>query len=226
MFYIGNIWKAVLAKLCLSGLINAYEAQILHQVCPVEDVRGCILKRFVVNGHYIIRSNSLAYLLVLAEIISSALKIEAICSSETSIAAQHTTWRHIPEDDTLCNHRCVNLKSYNFTCYLCQPDSCVGLGDLRVTSKPVWEGRQAISALSTQNKITLLWVHVHSESQGTDADALVKEVSNNLSLDPAPAISFSSFLECFRCTVYVFLYLYDLFHIMLQMYCICVFVFV
>jgi hypothetical protein len=35
-----------------------------------------------------------ACLLVLAEIISSTLKMEAICSSETSR-------RHIPEDDTL-----------------------------------------------------------------------------------------------------------------------------
>jgi hypothetical protein len=53
-----------------------------------------------------------AYLLVLAEIISSTLKMEAICSSETSVATQQTTRRHIPEDDNLHNHRCENLKSY------------------------------------------------------------------------------------------------------------------
>jgi hypothetical protein len=41
------------------------------------------------------------HLLVLAEIISSTLKMEAICSSETSVATQQTTRRHIPEDDTL-----------------------------------------------------------------------------------------------------------------------------
>jgi hypothetical protein len=33
------------------------------------------------------------------------------CSSETSVATQRTTQRHIPEDDTLHNHRCENLKS-------------------------------------------------------------------------------------------------------------------
>jgi hypothetical protein len=32
-------------------------------------------------------------------------------SSETSDATQQTTRRHIPEDDTLHNHRCENLKS-------------------------------------------------------------------------------------------------------------------
>jgi hypothetical protein len=42
----------------------------------------------------------------------STLKMEAICSSETSVATQETTWRHIPEDDTLHNQRCENLKSY------------------------------------------------------------------------------------------------------------------
>jgi hypothetical protein len=53
-----------------------------------------------------------AYLLVLAEIISSTLKMEAIFSSETSVSTQQTTRRYIPEDDTLHNHRCKNLKSY------------------------------------------------------------------------------------------------------------------
>jgi hypothetical protein len=52
-----------------------------------------------------------ACLLVLAEIISSTLEMEAICSSETSVATQRTTRRHVPEDDTLHNHRCGNLKS-------------------------------------------------------------------------------------------------------------------
>jgi hypothetical protein len=47
-----------------------------------------------------------------AEIFSSAMKMEAICSSETSVAFQQTTRRHTPEDDTLHNHCCENLKSY------------------------------------------------------------------------------------------------------------------
>jgi succinate dehydrogenase/fumarate reductase cytochrome b subunit len=51
------------------------------------------------------------YLLVLAEIISSTLKMEAICSSETSVVTQQTTRRHIPEDDTLqCLKKLANLR--------------------------------------------------------------------------------------------------------------------
>jgi hypothetical protein len=47
-----------------------------------------------------------------AEPISSTLKMEAISSSETSVDTQRTTRRHIPEDDTLQNQRCENVKSY------------------------------------------------------------------------------------------------------------------
>jgi hypothetical protein len=43
--------------------------------------------------------------------------MEAICSSETSVETQRTTRRHIPEDDTLHNHRRENLKS-NLNGYL------------------------------------------------------------------------------------------------------------
>jgi hypothetical protein len=38
--------------------------------------------------------------------------MEAICSSETSVETQRTARSHIPEVDTLHNHRCENLKSY------------------------------------------------------------------------------------------------------------------
>jgi hypothetical protein len=52
-----------------------------------------------------------ACLLVLAEIISSTLTMEAICSSETSVATQQTTRRHIPEDDTLpVKNECLYIK--------------------------------------------------------------------------------------------------------------------
>jgi hypothetical protein len=53
-----------------------------------------------------------ACLLIFAKLISSTLKMEAICYSVTSVDTQRTTRRYIPEDDTLHNHPCENLKSY------------------------------------------------------------------------------------------------------------------
>jgi hypothetical protein len=58
------------------------------------------------------------YLLVLAEIISSTLKMEAMSSSETSVVTQQPTRRHIPENDSLHNHRCENLKSYTIPVHI------------------------------------------------------------------------------------------------------------
>jgi hypothetical protein len=41
----------------------------------------------------------------------STLKTEAICSSETSVDFQQTTWCYIPEDSTLHNHRDLYIHS-------------------------------------------------------------------------------------------------------------------
>jgi hypothetical protein len=43
---------------------------------------------------------------------SSALKMMATCSSETSVGFRRTTRRYIAEDITFHSHRCHNLKSY------------------------------------------------------------------------------------------------------------------
>jgi hypothetical protein len=42
----------------------------------------------------------------------STLKMEVTCSSETLIDFQRTTRPYIPEERTLHNHRCEELKSY------------------------------------------------------------------------------------------------------------------
>jgi hypothetical protein len=50
----------------------------------------------------------------------STLKMEAIFSSETSVDTPRTTRRYIPEDGTLHNYRCENLKFYTFVqCLRC-----------------------------------------------------------------------------------------------------------
>jgi hypothetical protein len=53
-----------------------------------------------------------AFTLVSCSAYSSTLKMEAVYYSETSVDFQRTTRRYIPEDGTLHNHRCKNLKSY------------------------------------------------------------------------------------------------------------------
>jgi hypothetical protein len=88
--------------------------------CPEEKspLAICVFSSF--RFSVLVASLTPAYFLVLAEIISSTLKMEVICSSETSVATQQTTRRHIPEDDTtLHNHRCENLKSYTHFLCLC-----------------------------------------------------------------------------------------------------------
>jgi hypothetical protein len=66
----------------------------------------------VVKAHRVVRRIVQHCLLAGLLNYSSTLKMEAMRSSETSGTTQRTTRRHIPEEDTLQNHRCENLKSY------------------------------------------------------------------------------------------------------------------
>jgi hypothetical protein len=52
--------------------------------------------------------------------IFRVLKMETTCSSETSLAFQRTTRRHVPEDIHLHNHRCENqtLEKFKITIYI------------------------------------------------------------------------------------------------------------
>jgi hypothetical protein len=59
------------------------------------------------------RKNKLSKKPGLKQVVS--LKMEAICSSETSVDTQRTTRRYIPENGDLHNHRCDNFKSYKFS---------------------------------------------------------------------------------------------------------------
>jgi hypothetical protein len=66
---------------------------------------------FCIKGRQVV--NFACHLLArwFAEPISSTLKMEAICSSETSVDTQQTTRRHIPKYDTL---QVVNLLFNSF----------------------------------------------------------------------------------------------------------------
>jgi hypothetical protein len=57
-----------------------------------------------INPDFRLADYSVSHLLAcwfLAELTSPTLKMEAICSSETSVDTQRTTRRHIPEDGTI-----------------------------------------------------------------------------------------------------------------------------
>jgi hypothetical protein len=53
-----------------------------------------------------------AFMLVPCSAYFSTLKMEAICSSETSVEFQRTTGRYIPENGTLHNYCSDKIKSY------------------------------------------------------------------------------------------------------------------
>jgi hypothetical protein len=59
-----------------------------------------------------------AFMLVSCLAYSSILKMEAICFPEASVVFQRTTQCYTPEDRTLHNHQCEDLKSYNFSSFL------------------------------------------------------------------------------------------------------------
>jgi hypothetical protein len=59
---------------------------------------------------------------------SSTLNMEVTCSSEMSVDFQWVTWCYIPEDITLHNHHCENLKSYTCKCFcLFLVEACVSV---------------------------------------------------------------------------------------------------
>jgi hypothetical protein len=58
---------------------------------------------------------------------SSTLKMEATCSSETSVDFQQATLHYIPEDRTLHTHLCENLKSYEDSSVLSVSTRCVSV---------------------------------------------------------------------------------------------------
>jgi hypothetical protein len=68
------------------------------------------------NEYDVSSEQIIAFLSVCFISFSSTLKMEAACSSETSVNFQRTMHRYIPADRTLNNRRCENFKSYIKLC--------------------------------------------------------------------------------------------------------------
>jgi hypothetical protein len=65
------------------------------------------------------------------------LKMEALCSFETSVDTQRTTLRYIPEDGTIHNHRFENLKFYSLVYFLSERLPGVTEGNHETYHQPV-----------------------------------------------------------------------------------------
>jgi hypothetical protein len=52
---------------------------------------------------------------------SSTLKMEVTCSSKTLVVFRRMAWHYIPQDRTLHNHCCENLRSYAVIFYFINP---------------------------------------------------------------------------------------------------------
>jgi hypothetical protein len=67
---------------------------------------------FHIQGSSMKQEKVTSFMLVVCLAYILTMKLEATCSSETSDDFQRNTRRYIPENRTLNNRRCVNLKSY------------------------------------------------------------------------------------------------------------------
>jgi hypothetical protein len=94
---------AVFVLEVLYSCLNINQSTIFWDITPCSPLR--------VN-----RSGSACHLLSHWFLLAyfSTLKMEAICSFEMLVDIQRTTWCYIPEDGTLHNHSCENLRSYKY----------------------------------------------------------------------------------------------------------------
>jgi hypothetical protein len=93
-----------------------------HEIChiAVSHLKSTVFRDILIMLCSPLKVNWLAllgtcFMLVSCMAYSSTLKMEVTCSSETLVHVPLNTECHIPEDRTIHNHRCENLKSYNIS---------------------------------------------------------------------------------------------------------------
>jgi hypothetical protein len=106
----------VLKQWCVSYVGHGHEA-VLDQLREVSVLNN--IQIFVLNC---METDLLTtcFMLVSCCVCSSTLTMEVTCSFEASVYFQRTTRRYIPEDRSIHNHRCENLKFciVLFVCFL------------------------------------------------------------------------------------------------------------
>jgi hypothetical protein len=110
LFEIWFNWKSLLR---ISEIKQYFNYIFRVQETSSESIyRFCILWLYLSQDKpFHIRVHSSAFTLVFFSAYST-LKMEALFSSETSVNFQRIIRPYIPEDSTLYNHCCENLKSY------------------------------------------------------------------------------------------------------------------
>jgi hypothetical protein len=112
-----NQWEAGRSLRCHSNPnCNSSDLTLGRHACRTVLGEPANLTEFYLLGYNAIYSRALlvvSFTLVSCLTYSSTLKMEVTCSSDTSVDLQRTTRRYIPEDWTLHNHRCENLKFFS-----------------------------------------------------------------------------------------------------------------
>jgi hypothetical protein len=102
----------------------------------------------------------------------------AICCSETSVDFQRTTRRYIPEDGTLHNHRCENLKSYNHGNVINFAATFVGSNPSQVTSPLL-----LLKEIGIMNNNAMV-ARIRGKTQGNEIK-LTNQLTNSMELSPS-----------------------------------------
>jgi hypothetical protein len=88
---------------------NEVHAVNISDLIPIPKKNQCVSRRVLLPIYSASRGKPISRLASCLN-YSLTLMIEAVLSSETSVNSYRTTWRRTPEDSTLRNHRCENLK--------------------------------------------------------------------------------------------------------------------
>jgi hypothetical protein len=118
----------------------------------------------------------IAFALISCWLIFSTVKMEAICSSETSVGFQRTTRRYIPDDITIRIYRCENLKFCILKCHVevgaqrtgksvkatfCEKwrNSLVGAWNAGGSNRKLWRERERKRPLRCTVPSVCIWVY-------------------------------------------------------------------